>query len=270
MRNNLKSHVRNDAKGTISMNTRQQAIYDLLEQRGFVSVIDLSEQLQVSNMTIRRDLQHLEDKLLIRRVHGGAMAVNKCIQEPGFDQRASSSQAAKQIIAQLATTLVKDGTTIALDSGTTALELVQLLTDFEGLTIITTNLRVMNFCLHHDNLQVIVPGGLLRPEEGSLVGNYTIEFLRNIHVDQFFMGVGGIDSKVGVTEYNPEDVAVKKILVENAHQVIALADSSKFNKITFARICDLEALDIVVTNMKVPEPLRDVFLQQGIRVLQPK
>jgi DeoR/GlpR family transcriptional regulator of sugar metabolism len=252
------------------MNKRQQVILELLNQAGFVSVADLSIRLQVSEMTIRRDLQPLEEKLLIRRVHGGAMAINKCIQEPQFELRASSSLEAKQIIARLAATLVEEGTTIALDSGTTALALAQSLAEYQGITIITTNLRVMNFCLNHSNLQVIVPGGLLRPGEGSLIGSYTLEFLRNIHVDQFFMGIGGIDSKVGVTEYNAEDAAVKKILVENSHQVIALADYSKFNKITFAKICDLEVLDIVVTDGKVPEPLRDSFQQQGITVLQPK
>lgn len=83
------------------------------------------------------------------------------------------------------------------------------------------------------------------------------------------MGVGGIDNKVGVTEYNAEDAAVKKILVENARQVIALADSTKFNKITFAKICDLDSLDIVVTNTKVPDNFRDVFQQHGISVIQP-
>ncbi len=252
------------------MNIRQQVILELLERDGFVSVANLSFRLQVSEMTVRRDLQRLEEKLLIQRVHGGAMAINKCIQEPQFDLRASSSLEAKQTIARLASSLVKEGTTIALDSGTTALALVQSLTDYQGLTIITINLRVMNFCLNYSNLQVIVPGGVLRPGEGSLIGNYTLDFLKNIHVDQFFMGIGGIDSKAGVTEYNAEDAAVKKILVDNSHQVIALADYSKFNKITFAKICDLELLDIVITDGKVPEPLRESFYQQGITVIQPK
>ncbi|MDY4609159.1 MAG: DeoR/GlpR family DNA-binding transcription regulator [Sphaerochaetaceae bacterium] len=251
------------------MNERQQNILAILEHDGFASVCDLASRLQVSEMTIRRDFQLFEEKALVRRVHGGAMIVNKCIQEPQFELRESSFIEEKQQVAKLAATLVREGTTIALDSGTTALELVKFLTDVEGLTIITSNIRVINFCLDYNNLQVIVPGGMLRPGEGSLVGNYTLDFLKNIHVDQFFMGVGGIDNKVGVTEYNAEDAAVKKILVENARQVIALADSTKFNKITFAKICDLDSLDIVVTNTKVPDNFRDVFQQHGINVIQP-
>lgn len=251
------------------MNERQQNILTILEHDGFASVCDLSSRLQVSEMTIRRDFQQLEEKVLVRRVHGGAMIVNKCIQEPQFELRESCFIEEKQQVAKLAATLVREGTTIALDSGTTALELVKCLIDFSGLTIITSNLRVMNFCLGHSNLQVIVPGGLLRPDEGSLVGSYTTDFLQNIHVDQFFMGVGGMDKKVGVTEYNAEDAAVKKILVENARQVIALADSTKFNKITFAKVCDLGSLDVVVTNTKVPDNFRDVFQQHRITVIQP-
>jgi DeoR family fructose operon transcriptional repressor len=251
------------------MNERQQNILTILEQDGFAAVCDLALHLHVSEMTIRRDFQFLEEKALVRRVHGGAMVVNKCIQEPQFELRESSYIEEKQQVAKLAATLVREGTTIALDSGTTALELVKHLVHFECLAIITSNIRVINFCLGFGNLQVIVPGGTLRPGEGSLVGSYTLEFLKNIHVDQFFMGVGGIDTRVGVSEYNAEDAAVKKILVENSSQVIALADSTKFNKITFAKVCDLDSLDVVGTNTKIPDNCRDVFLQHGVTVIQP-
>jgi len=251
------------------MNKRQADILNLMEINGFASVTLLADSLGVSDMTIRRDLDYLEEKKKVRRVHGGAVPVENNSKEPAFALRASNLVEEKREIARIAATLVEPETTIALDTGSTALELVKLLVDIPKLTIVTSSLHIMNLCLNYPNLQVLVPPGYLRPLEGSLVGSETVDFLHSIHVDQFFMGVGGIDSKAGITEYNMDDVAVKKSLVSNAKQVIVLADASKFNKITFAKICDLNLMDFIVTNAKIPENLQDIFNDLGIETLKP-
>ncbi len=251
------------------MNERRTSILSLLEQNSFASVSMLAEALGVSDMTIRRDLDYLEEKKKVRRVHGGAVPVENCYQEPAFELRALNLIEEKRKIAQLAASMIESGTTIALDSGSTALELAKCLVDIPQLNIVTSSLHIMNFCLPHPNLQVVVPPGHLRPNEGSIVGSETVDFLRTIHVDQFFMGVGGIDSKAGITEYNMEDIAVKKALVANAKQVIVLADASKLNKITFGKICDLDMMDCLVTNATIPTNLQEIFHELGIMVLKP-
>lgn len=251
------------------MNERRVNILSILEKNGFASVTLLAESLGVSDMTIRRDLDYLEEKKKVRRVHGGAVCVENCNREPAFEQRVSNLVEEKKNIARIAATLVEEETTIALDCGSTALELVKCLVDIPQLTIITSSIHIMNLCLNYPNLHVLVPPGHLRPHEGSLVGSETVEFLRSIHVDQFFMGVGGIDSKAGITEYNMDDIAVKKALAANAKQLIVLADASKFNKITFAKICDLDLIDCLVTNSTIPKNLQDIFNDLGTMVLKP-
>ncbi|MDR1950332.1 MAG: DeoR/GlpR family DNA-binding transcription regulator [Spirochaetaceae bacterium] len=251
------------------MNERQQGILEILNDHGFASVTGLSDHFEVSEMTIRRDLQLLEESKVARRVHGGVVSAAGFGEEPVFDERAANRVEEKRIIAGLAAALVADNSVIALDTGSSALALVRFLTAKNNLTIITTSIPIMQVCLNHENLKVIVPGGVLRPYEGSLVGTSTVEFLGACHVDQFFMGVGGIDLSAGVTEYSMDDIAVKRVLVANAAQVIVLADSSKFGRVTFGRICSLDKLDMIVTNNRIPADFKQDFDRLGIPVLCP-
>jgi len=251
------------------MNNRQQEILSILSDHNFASVGYLSGHFDVSEMTIRRDLQILEEIKAARRVHGGVVSLSDFGREPVFDQRALSLVEEKQIIAGLAADLVADNAVIALDTGSSALALVQKLTVRKNLTIVTSNIHIIRVCLNHPNIKVIVPGGILRPYEGSLVGPATAEALSSCYVDQFFMGVGGIDLEAGVTEYSVEDIAVKKVMAANARQIIVLADSSKFGKVTFGSVCPLEKLDMIVTNRKIPEVFEQAFNRLKVRVLCP-
>jgi DeoR/GlpR family transcriptional regulator of sugar metabolism len=252
------------------VNERQQEILNILKGHGFASVGGLSSHFDVSEMTIRRDLQILEGNSSARRVHGGVVSAISLGQEPVFDERAASLVEEKKIIADLASEIVRDNSVIALDTGSTALALIRRLTSKNNLTIITTNIHVMLVCLQHPNLKVIVPGGVLRPYEGSLAGASTVEFLSACHVDQFFMGVGGIDAKAGVTEYSLEDIAVKQALAANARQVIVLADSSKFGKVTFASICSLDEIDMVISNEAPGQNYAKIFDRINIPVMYPQ
>ncbi|GHT77474.1 DeoR family transcriptional regulator [Spirochaetia bacterium] len=253
-----------------SMNDRQRGIMEIISDHGFAAVTVLSGYFDVSEMTIRRDLDILEALKVARRVHGGVVSAGSFGQEPIFDQRAASLVEEKQNIAKLAACLVKDNSVIALDTGSSALALVRLITAGKNLTIITSNIHIMRVCLRHPNLRVIVPGGTLRPYEGSLVGTSTVEFLSGLHVNQFFMGVGGIDLAAGITEYSTEDIAVKRVMMANARQVIVLADSSKFGKVTFGKIGPLEAIDILVTDRALPGPYEKTFKGLDIPVLYPQ
>ncbi|MDR2747891.1 MAG: DeoR/GlpR family DNA-binding transcription regulator [Treponema sp.] len=251
------------------INGRQQAILDILKDHDFASVTGLSSYFEVSEMTIRRDLCFLEDQNTVRRVHGGAVLAADKEQEPVFDERAASLVEEKRIIADMAAKMVGDNSVVALDTGSTALSLVQRLTARDNLTVITTNIHIMTACLRHPNLKVIVPGGVLRSYEGSLTGTNTVEFLSSCHVDQFFMGVGGIDAEAGVTEYSLEDIAVKRALAANAGQVIVLADSSKFGKVTCGFICPLDAVDMIISNKAPGGEYIKIFNRLNVPVKYP-
>jgi DeoR/GlpR family transcriptional regulator of sugar metabolism len=252
-----------------SITGRQQAILDILKDHGFASVMGLSNHFDVSEMTIRRDLRFLEDRSAARRVHGGVISAADREREPVFDERAASLVEEKRIIADMAAGIVRDNSVIALDTGSTALSLVRRLTGRDNLTIVTTNIHIMMACLRHPNLKVVVPGGVLRPYEGSLAGTNTVDFLSSCHVDQFFMGVGGIDAEAGVTEYSLEDIAVKRALAGGAGQVIVLADSSKFGKVTCGFICPLDAVDMIISNRAPEEKYIGIFNRLNVPVKYP-
>lgn len=192
------------------------------------------------------------------------------IDEPEYSARQEQSVSDKRLVASVAATLVRDSSTIALDCGTTAYELCRFLLERTNLTIVTTSVRIMELCIGHPNLMVVVPGGNLRPKEGSLVGCKTAEFLSEIFVDQFFLGIGAINLNAGITEYSAEDTDIKKILVHNAKEVIGLADSSKLNKVSFSRVCGISDLDVLVINGKIDEILHGELEKGGVRLLNPR
>ena len=250
------------------MGKRYSQILRLLDNQEFMSVSQLSQILEVSPMTIRRDLDEMESKKLIRRLHGGAAAIKTQNNEPFYRDRAVVQVDEKRLIAQIANDHVHDNSIIAVDSGSTCFELVKLLQN-RPITVVTNSFPVMEGLLYSNTVKVIVPCGNLRSHEGAISGSDTIEYLSKLHVDQFFMGVGGIDSNAGITDYNIEDAAVKRIIISNASKVIVLADSSKYNRVTFANICPVSELDILVSDSKPAGKLYENLQRSGVQIITP-
>ena len=251
------------------LNRRLDEIIRLFGDKGFATVSQLAEALDVSPMTIRRDLAVLEGKNLIRRTHGGAVLVRTLTSEPVYSDRASINVEAKERIAESASSLVEENMVIAIDTGSTCFSIMPFLST-ENLTIVTTSFRVMAYCMNHSNIRVIVPGGVLRPHEGSICGSDAIEFLSKLHVDLFFMGIGGVDKDSGYTDYSLDDIAIKKTILGNAARTAVLADSSKVGRITFGHICDLGQTDYFITDHEPGQGLADSFSKAGVEVITPK
>lgn len=250
------------------MTERQVRILRTLETSGFASVSNLSKSLSVSEMTIRRDLTLLEEEDKIRRVHGGAVPLLTSVDEPLFSKRATDALRAKQTIARLAADLVVDGETIALDVGSTALELAKLLVD-RTLTVITPSVQVLNAFIGHATVTAFCPGGVMRASEGSLVGSITHEIIERFNVDKFFVGVSGFDVERGITDYSIEDATVKQRFAEKAKQTIGLVDASKFGKTMFATVGEIDMLDLLVTDQPVSRITRQVIAERGVGLLEP-
>lgn len=250
------------------MNKRFSLILKLLDNQEFMSVSMLSESLGVSPMTVRRDLAEMEEKNLVQRIHGGATAIRTQNNEPFYKDRAAIQVEEKKAIAVIANGLIRDNAIIAVDSGSTCFELVKLLHD-RNITVVTNSFPVMEGLLYSKNVKVIVPCGNLRSFEGAISGSDTVDYLSKLHVDQFFMGVGGLDTGAGVTDYNLEDTAVKKMIISNASEVIVLADSSKFNRVTFANICPLSEIDVLVSNARPVGKLYENFQRSGVKIITP-
>jgi len=245
---------------------RKQIIQDLLNAEGSVQVAALAHSLSVSEMTIRRDLSELEKIGILKRNHGGAVKELSRSYEPPFALRRQNYLREKQLIAQEAIRFVSEGDTIAIDSGTTAIEFAMLLMDYHNLTIVTPSLHIAMLFLAHPTIKVIVSGGEVRKKEGSLVGAYTKLFFDNLYFDSFFMSSAGISSEVGLSEYIIEDATIKNLIMSHAKNTIALMTSDKFEITTFARVCRLEDITILITDKEPEMTLRQILTTYNIEI----
>ena len=251
---------------------RQARILDILSRRGFLSVREVAEATGVSEITARRDLAELETRRALKRTHGGAMAMrNGQVEifdafEPTFDARRRRNSSAKVAIARAAARLVKPGATIALDVGTSALELARCLTDVSEIKIVTNNLRAASLLADSPHA-VYVPGGRVRGTELSVHGPMAAEQARGYWFDFAFIGVSGM-TESGLFDYSPEDTEIKRIYMERAKQVIVLCDAQKFGHISMVQVAPLSACHVLVTDGAPPASLAAALAAAGVTVLR--
>lgn len=227
---------------------RRLEILELLDERGNIGVSDLSLRFGVSEMTVRRDLELLENEGIVKRVRGGAAAAVSRSYEPPFTLRAARNAEAKAKIGQAAAAQVSDGETVILDVGTTTLAVAEALKDRRNVTIVTSSLRIAWLLADKPELRIIVVGGAVRTGERSLVGPITSQTFEDFYCDLMFMGVGGIDVEAGFTEFNLEDAPVKQKAMKQSQRVMVVADSSKLGKIAFARVAGIDEIDALITD----------------------
>lgn len=246
---------------------RRMLFLEALADRGEVSVAELSRMAEVSEMTIRRDLEQLEGEGLLRRVHGGAISTTSRGYEPPFALRRGRDEDAKERIARLAATLVADNETLVLDVGTTTLALARILAEAEGLTIVTPSLRIADTLSANPALRVIVTGGITRHGEQSLIGDLAERAFAELHCDTVLLGAGGVDAKAGVTEFNLEDTRVKRAALDSARRCVVLADASKLGRVALASVCPLERVDVLITDGGASEEALAPIRESGVEVL---
>ena len=250
---------------------RHSKIVELVLENGRIRIPEMCEIFGISDMTARRDLNELDRQGLLRRVHGGAVANLGRSYEPPFQTRFVKNQAAKEAIGRKAADLIYDGDSIALDVGTTTLELVPALRGKRNLTIITSCLQIASRVVDQISLDVdarlILTGGIVRPRELSMVGSISEQVYKQFHVDKAFIGIGGISLEDGLTEYNIEDTQIKKMLLRSAREKIILADGSKFGVTTFASVAPLNAANRIVTDPSAPVELVQQIRQSGVDVI---
>lgn len=250
---------------------RLSHIVDIVMEKGSISISEICERFQVSEMTARRDLNELDRQGLLRRVHGGAIAGLARSYEPPFPTRATKNTPAKVAIGLKAAELVYDGDSIALDVGTTTLEIVGGLKGKRNLTIVTSCLQIANRVVGElslsSDVRLIVTGGIVRPHELSLIGSIPERVYRELHVDRAFIGIAGIHPTDGLTEYNLEDAQTKQALIQSAREKIVVADGSKFGLTTFASVAPIEGIDTIVTDRSAPADMVHKIHKSGVNVI---
>jgi DeoR family transcriptional regulator, fructose operon transcriptional repressor len=251
----------------MDMINRQRAILSAVEAQGTVRVSELAQQFDVTEMTIRRDLSELEAKELVKRVHGGGISARGRFYEPTLTLRNTVHIQEKQRIARVAADLVKDGDTVALDVGSTTFEVARCLTSRRNLTIITPSLFIATLFVNQPDIRLILPGGIVRPGETSMIGELSYRAFEIFHVDRLFLGIGGIDARAGLTEYSWDDTQVKQAMLKSAKQTIAVADARKFDHIAVVKIAPLDVLDILVTDQPPAPAIAEALEQAHVRVI---
>lgn len=236
---------------TTKLLTSEQRKANILERIAsgeLVAVADVAESMCVSEMTIRRDFSDLEKEGHLKRVHGGAVGIHGRSYEPPMALRESQATDAKRSIAKAAAECVVEGDSIALDVGSTCHEVARQLATRRGLTVVTNSVRVITTLMTNKDIRLIVAGGVLRHGEESLVGELPQQAFQGLFVDKLFLGGGGLDARAGLTEFNWDDALVKKVMIRSAKQVILVVDATKFDRIAFAKVADLESIHMVITN----------------------
>ncbi|MEQ8471974.1 MAG: transcriptional repressor AgaR [Marinoscillum sp.] len=248
--------------------SRRNDILDLINQNGQIYVDELSEKFGVSEVTIRNDLDQLEQKKLLIRARGGAMRIEGRV---GIDYHLSEKDkinyAEKIKIGKAAAGLVNQSEIILIDSGTTTAELAKNLDEIKDLTVITNALNIASILLKKENISLTIPGGYLRKNSQSLVGPMAERGLKNFYVDKAFLGVDGFDTKSGLYTPNIEEAHLNELMIEIANEVILLTDSSKFKKKSFAFICTVDKVDMVVTDDKISENDHKRLEEAGVKVI---
>jgi DeoR/GlpR family transcriptional regulator of sugar metabolism len=231
---------------------RRELIAAHVQRHGSVRVSELTSELGVSDMTIRRDLDALTRQGLLTKVHGGATLASDApatTLEPGFLAKSSEQTAEKQAIAAAAASLVRPGTAVGLTAGTTTWHLAARLTEVAELIVVTNSIRVCETLLAQEraDLTVMLIGGIRTPSD-ALVGPLAVQALSSLHLDQVFLGVHGMTERAGYTTPNLLEADTNQAFVEASQRLIVVADHSKWNTVGLASIAPLGAADTVITD----------------------
>lgn len=230
---------------------RRQALLTLLAQKGFISIQDLAAQLQVSEITIRRDLKVLQRQGVVERVVGGGK-VSQSANEPAFMNKRILQQAEKDLIAETALTLIEPGMTVGLSAGTTTWTLAQQIRpgirNLENLTFVTNSTNVALALKSNGWNDIHLTGGQFRTLSDALVGPLAEESARKLHTDQLFLGVHGIDLAYGLSSPNLQESSINRVMMEQTESVILLFDHTKWGIRALARLAALDEVDVVVTD----------------------
>lgn len=245
---------------------RLTRIRDYVNSNGSATVTELCRLLGVSEATIRRDLDELATRNLVQRTFGGVTTPRPTTVEPPVFQRGNINGGEKRAIGVLAASMVNNGETVFLGSGSTTLEVARALKQKQALTVITNSLPIVNLLADSADAKVIVTGGFLRQVELSLIGHTVEHSLSELRADKVIMGIQGIHPEHGLTnDYLPE-TKTDRAVIRFAPVVIVVADYSKFGQIKSSFVAELSAVHTIITDSQAPKDIIEQILAKGIRI----
>lgn len=246
---------------------RKKLILEQLQRDKKVIVADLAKVFDVTEETIRRDLEKLEREGFAQKIYGGAVLKESFNVDLPYAVRKRSNVTDKQYIAGLIADMIQDGDSIMLDASSTALFVAQNIKSKKNITIITNSVEIVCEIADRNSWKVISTGGTLKEGALALVGSQAIKTINNYHVDIAVFSCKGISSDCGLTDSNENDAEIKKAIISSAHRKILAVDHSKFDIVSFVDIAALKDIDLVVTDRKPDENWVDVFEKERIEII---
>ena len=251
----------------MTITERHQFILEELHNKGKIHIQDLSEQLEVSGVTLRKDLKILEEKKLLYRTHGGASLQNPYAIERPIHEKQHFNSVEKQNIGKAALKIIGNNDSLMIGSGTTVFEFARQLKPSHTVTVITPALKVGMELANTPNVEVLQLGGLIRPNSSSVAGNFAEFMLAQISCGILFLGVDGIDLDFGFTISNLTEAGLNQEKIKTAQQVAILADHTKFGRRGIAKICDIETVNFVITDSLAPKESIKALEEAGVQVI---
>lgn len=258
--------ARTGEEALLSLPERHNRILMLLQQNGSISVTQLAELFKVSEVTIRKDLSYLEQQKKLYRTHGSAILISPYISDRHVNEKEKKNVAEKQAIGAAAASLLSRDDSIIIASGTTMAFLAREIEPVGHLTVITAAVPVTSILSQNTHIDVIQLGGITRSSSVSVVGPFAEEMLGHFNCSKLFMGVDGIDMECGLTTTNMLEATLNGAMMNAAQKVIVLADSSKFGRRGFSKICDVDSVDMIITDNKIQPHFLDQLRERGIEV----
>ena len=250
-----------------SITERHQIILKKIEESGHVNVQELSTQMMVSDVTIRKDLKLLEDKKLLYRTHGGASKTNPYTNDKPVAEKEQLNAEEKKTIARTAAAMISRNDSIIIASGTSVLALARAINADGHLTVITSALNVALELSQHPNVEVLQLGGQLRQNSSSVMGPYAEQILTDVSCSLLFLGVDGIDLETGLTTTSLMEARLNQKMIDAAQVTIVLADSSKFGKRGLGKICGLDQIQYIITDSRISEETKKSLEEKGVNVM---
>jgi len=246
---------------------RRTQILLILRNAGRVRVNELASQFNTSAVTIRNDLNELSQRGLVQRSHGGAMLPDSIMRESPLQERLKAHAEEKRRIGAMAATMIHDGETIILDSGTTTLEIARQIKKKRGLHIITNGVNIAVELLDARDSEVFIVGGTVRGESASISGRFTEEMFDQFSADKLFLSGAGCDLDFGVSGANLEETMVNRAMLRIAREIILVADASKFSKRSMSRIAPFSEIDTVISDKGLGEDIQSKLRSSGCNLI---
>lgn len=246
---------------------RRHDIVQATLELGKVTVEELSEKYGVSTVTIRSDLKILDQKELLVRTRGGAMASSPLGHELSIPEKTRKKNTTKQTLGRMAASLVEEGNKIILDSGTTTAEIAYGLRDFNRLVVMTNGLNVAQNLVDAEGVELLMTGGTLRRKSMSFYGRQAEEALYRLHFDKVFLGADGFDFQAGLTTHFEYEAILNRIMCEVSSEIIAVTDSTKFGKHGVHKIRPFDAINTLITDNGIPDAYAQSLENNGVRLI---